>query len=70
MQGGFGDERVKVVCIENLGIGERANDEGYGLQLCTRFGYTVLVYTERLNVEVVRQVFEATLIGNLRREQE
>lgn len=70
VQGRLGDQRIVVLHSEDPGTSERADDEGDGLQLCSALGDVILVRRERLHVEVVRQVLEAALVGDLSGEKE
>ena len=70
MQRRLRDQRVVVVEPEDARVRQRADDEGDRLQLRARLVDALLVDSERLHVEVVREVFEAALICNLRSEKE
>ena len=65
MQRGFGNQHIIVLLAENLSPLERINDKGDSLKLRPALGDIVLVHGEGLHVELVRELFESTFIGDL-----
>lgn len=70
VQSSLGDQRVEVVNIEYPGSRQSADDKSDRLELRSRLGDAVFVYTECLNVEVVRKVLEAAFVRYLRSKKE
>ena len=70
MQRGLGNQHIIVLLAEDLGPLERINDKGDSLELRSALGDVVLVYGKGLHVELVRELFESALIGDLCGEEE
>jgi len=65
MQCGLGNQHIIVLLAENFGSLERIYDKGDSLELRPALGDIVLVHGKGLYVELVRELFESTFIGDL-----
>jgi hypothetical protein len=72
MQRNLGDQRVIPVHLEYLCALQRPNDQRDRSQLCSALRKRVFVHRKRLDVQVLRQVFEpeATFEGDLGSKEE
>lgn len=70
MQCSLGDQRIVIVYPEHLSTGQRSDDKGDCLKLCSGLRYAVFVDTKRLNIKIVRKIFETTFVSDLGREEE
>jgi hypothetical protein len=70
MQRRLRDQRIIIIHPKHLGALQSLDNERDRLQLRTALGDVVFVYCERLDVEIVGEVFESAFVGDLGGEEE
>lgn len=70
MQRRLGDQRVVIVRPKHPRSLQRRDHARDGLQLCSGLGDRLLVDHKCLDKELVREFFEAAVVGDLRSEEE
>jgi hypothetical protein len=70
MKGSFGDKCVVIIDTKYPSSLQCANHERDRLQLRAGLGDAFLINSKCLNIQVVREVLETTLVGDLGRKEE
>lgn len=65
VQGSFRDQSVVILLGESSRSTESARDDADCLELCSRIADSVFIDCERLGKELIAELLEAGLIGNL-----